>query len=279
MFLLKWIILLLKPLVSNFPRAAALYRGMRDQLDSMEEPQPTPWGFKLAGNSAMARGLFEPTETELVRRLLNDVDIMVNVGANVGYYCCHALSMGKPVIAFEPMERNLRYLCKNVKANDWEGVEIFPLALSNHIGVLEIYGGNTGASVVKGWAGTAESYKTLAPCSTMDVVLNTRLQGKRALILIDIEGAEKWMLEGASIMLDNNIMPIWIVEIASKELQPQGIKMNPNFKSTFQMFFERGYEAFDLEQKMRPIILEDIEKVYKGEIEFNSNNFLFCKPQ
>jgi len=30
---------------------------------------------------------------------------------------------------------------------------------------------------------------------------------------------------------------------------------------------------------MRPIILEDIEKVYKGEIEFNSNNFLFCKPQ
>jgi FkbM family methyltransferase len=279
MFLLKWVILLLKPLVSQFPRVAALYRGMRDQLDSMEEPQTTPWGFKLAGNSAMARGLFEPTETELIRRLLNDVDIMVNVGANVGYYCCHALSMGKPVIAFEPMERNLRYLCKNVKTNNWDGVEIFPIALSNHIGVLEIYGGNTGASVVKGWAGTAESYKTLVPCSTLDVVLNTRLQGKRALILIDIEGAEKWMLEGASIMLDNNMMPIWIIEIASKELQPQGIKMNPNFMSTFQMFFERGYQAFDLEQKMKPIISEDIEKVFKGEIEFDSNNFLFCKPE
>lgn len=279
MVLLKWLILFLKPLVSNFPRAAALYRGMRDQLDSMEEPQPTPWGFKMAGNSAMTRGLFEPTETELVRKLLKDVDIMVNVGANVGYYCCHALSLGKPVIAFEPMERNLRYLCKNVKANGWDGVEIFPLALSNHIGVLEIYGGNTGASVVKGWAGTPESYKTLVPCSTLDVVLNTRLQKKRALILVDIEGAEKWMLEGASIMLDSNMMPIWIVEIASKELQPQGIQMNPNFKSTFEMFFERGYQAFDLEQKMRPIILADIEKVYKREVEFSSNNFLFCRPQ
>lgn len=279
MFLIRRLILLLKPLVNHFPRAAALYRGVRDQLDSMEEPRSTPWGFKLAGNSAMAQGTFEPVETALVRKLLQEVDILVNVGANVGYYCCHALSMGKSVIAFEPMERNLRYLCKNVKANNWDGVEIFPVALSNHIGVLEIYGGNTGASVVKGWAGTPESYKTLVPCSTMNVVLNTRLQGKRALVLVDVEGAEKWMLEGASILLDSDTKPIWIVEIASKELQPQGLKMNPNFKSTFQMFFERGYQAFDLEQEMRPMKLEDIDQIYKGEVEFDSNNFVFCKPQ
>jgi len=279
MFLLRWLIKLFKPLANNFPLMATLYRGIRDQLDSMEEPQYTPWGFKLAGNSAMSLGQFEPTETLVVRRLLEDVDILVNVGANVGYYCCQALSMGKPVIAFEPIERNLRYLYKNVKANDWDGVEIFPIALTNRIGVLEIYGGNTGASVVKGWAGTAESYKTLVPCSTMDNVLNTRLQGQKALILVDIEGAEKWMLEGATIMLDNNMSPIWIVEIASKELQPQGVKMNPNFKSTFQMFFERGYHAFDLEQNMKPIILEDIEKYCRGEIDFNSNNFLFSKQK
>lgn len=279
MFFLRWLIKLFKPLVNNFPRAGALYRGVRDQLDSMEEPQLTPWGFMLAGNSAMALGQFEPTETQVVRRLLNDVEILVNVGANVGYYCCHALSLGKAAIAFEPIERNLRYLYKNVKANDWDCVEIFPLALSNHVGVLEIYGGNTGASVVKGWAGTHESYKTLVPCSTMNLVLNTRLRGRRALILVDVEGAEKWMLDGATILLDSEPKPIWIVEIASKELQPQGIKMNPNFKSTFQIFFERGYQAFDLEQKMKPIIFEDVEKVYRGEIEFNSNNFLFCKPQ
>lgn len=279
MFFLRWLIKLFKPLENNFPLTATLYRGMRDQLDSMEEPQQTTWGFKLAGNSAMALGQFEPNETIVVRKLLEDVDILVNVGANVGYYCCHALSMGKKVIAFEPIERNLRYLYKNVKANDWDGIEIFPIALTNRIGVLEIYGGNTGASVVKGWAGTAESYKTLVPCSTMDIVLNTRLHEKKVLILVDIEGAEKWMLEGATVMLDSAMSPIWIVEIASKELQPRGIKMNPNFKNTFQMFFERGYHAFDLEQNMRPIVLEDIEKIYRGEIEFNSNNFLFNKLQ
>lgn len=275
MFLLKWLVLLVKPLISRFPRMAAMYRGMRDQLEGMEEPQTTPWGFKLAGNSAMAQGTFEPVETELVRRLLHEVDVLVNVGANVGYYCCHALSMGKPVIAFEPMPRNLRFLCKNINANGWEGAEIFPIALSDKVGILEIYGANTGASLVKGWAGVPESYKTLVPCSTMDLLLNTRLQGKRALMLVDIEGAEKWMLEGASKMLVNDPKPIWVVEIVTSENQPQGVEINPNFASTFQFFHRNGYEAFSADQEMRPITIEDVELFANGSLKAGTHNFMF----
>jgi FkbM family methyltransferase len=250
-------------------------RGVRDQLDSMEKPRSTPWGFMLAGNASMANGTFEPIETEIVRKLLEDVDILVNVGANVGYYCCHALSMGKQVIAFEPMERNLRYLCKNIKANGWDGVEILPIALSDHVGILEIYGGNTGASVVKGWAGTPESYVTLVPCSTMDVVLASRLQGKRTLMLVDIEGAEKWMLEGANLMLANDPKPIWLVEIATKEHQPFGVEINPHFMSTFQLFFQNGYEAFSADKEMNPIKIEDIKLLSKGLINAGTHNFIF----
>jgi FkbM family methyltransferase len=241
----------------------------------MEEPNQTPWGFKLAGNAAMAQGTFEPTETELVRNILKDVDILVNVGANVGYYCCHALSMGKPVIAFEPIERNLRYLCKNLKSNGWSGAEIFPIALSNNVGILEIYGGNTGASVVNGWAGTHESYMTLVPSSTMDVVLGTRLRGKRALILVDIEGAEKWMLEGATIMLANDPKPIWLVEIMTKDHQPCGVEINQNLTNTFQMFFQNGYQAFNVDQDMHPITMGDVDLVSRGRLEFDNHNFLF----
>lgn len=232
----KWSISLVRPLVDRFPHIATMYRRVRDQLDFNQEPKATPWGFKLAGNTAMAQGIFEPTETELVRNILKNVDILVNVGANVGFYCCHALSMGKPVIAFEPIERNLRYLCKNIKFNGWSGAEIFPIALSNNVGILEIYGGNTGASIIKGWAGIPESYVTLVPSSTMDVVLGSRLRGKRVLIVVDVEGAEKWMLEGATEMLASEPKPIWLVEIVAKEHQPAGVEMNPNFKSTFRFF-------------------------------------------
>lgn len=279
MFLLKWLVLFVKPLVSRFPRLSAIYRGMRDQLEEMAEPLPTPWGFMFAGNISMAKGTFEPVETELVRRLLQEVDTLVNVGANVGYYCCHALSMGKPIIAFEPMPRNLRILCNNINCNGWDGAEIFPIALSNKVSILEIYGANTGASLVKGWAGISENYKTLVPCSTMDILLNNRLDGKKALVLVDIEGAEKWMLEGAQLMLDNVPSPIWVMEITSKELQPNGGTMNPNFKSTFELFFKHGYEAFDIEENMRPMTKILINQIFNGEIDFNSNNFMFRKLQ
>lgn len=266
---------LMRSLFGRFPRMATLYRSVRDQMDFMEEPKDTPWGFKLAGNAAMAQGTFEPVETKLVRNILQDVDILVNVGANIGYYCCHALSMGKPVIAFEPIERNLRYLCKNIKMNGWSGTEIYPIALSNSVGVLEIYGGNTGASIVKGWAGILESYVSLVPSSTMNVVLGNRLRGKRVLILVDIEGSEKWMLEGATILLANDPKPIWIVEIVSKDHQPSGVEINPYFTSTFQIFSQNGYQAVGVDQDMSPLTMEDVDLVSKGILELGTYSFLF----
>ena len=79
----------------------------------------TPWGFSLAGHETMAAGKFYPQETRLVRDLSQEVDVLVNVGVNVGYYCCHALSLGKPVIAVEPIARNLHYLLKNICNHGW----------------------------------------------------------------------------------------------------------------------------------------------------------------
>ena len=277
MFITKWLIALVKPLVSRCPRVATMYRSVRDQLDFVKEPIVTPWGFKLAGNVGMAQGTFEPAETELIRKTLKEVDVFVNVGANVGYYCCHALSMGKTVIAFEPNQQNLRYLCKNIKLNGWSDVEIYPIALSNSVDVLDIYGGSTGASLVKGWAGIPESYVNLVPSSTMDVVLGTRLKGRKVLVVVDIEGAEKWMLEGAIKMLANDPKPIWLVEITSKELQPTGVKINPNYKSTFQMFFDNGYHAFSVGETVRSITKEDVESVSEGSIDLHTNSFTVCE--
>jgi methyltransferase, FkbM family len=277
MFILKWLVALVRPFVNRFPRVAAIYRGVRDQMEALKKPVVTPWGFKLAGNPAMAQGAFEPLETDLIRKLLKDVDVLVNVGANVGYYCCHALSMGKSVIAFEPIPRNLRYLYQNIKANEWSGAEIYPIALSNNVGVLEIYGGDTGASILKGWAGTPETYVTLVPSSTMDVVLGKKLRGKRVLVLVDVEGAEYWMLEGATKMLASDPKPVWLVEITTNEHQPAGVEINPNFKSTFQFFFQNGYQAFNVDQDLHPVTMEKVDLASKGSFKFKAHNFLFTE--
>ena len=132
-----------KPVIERFPFMDMAYRYMRDNRQVWDTPYETPFGFKLVGHSGMGKGPFEQDETEIIRRILGKWgDVVINVGANIGYYCCLALSQGKHVIAFEPMRGNLSCLYKNMRANCWaDQIEIFPIALSNKIGVVEIFGG------------------------------------------------------------------------------------------------------------------------------------------
>lgn len=276
MSVIRSIISLLKPFVESRRPIAEAYRAYRDQAALMRMPIESPWGFRLAGNKAMARGEFEPVETEYVRALLPDIDVLVNIGANVGYYCCHALSMGKQVIAFEPVQRNLRFLCHNIKINGWNNVEIFPLALSSKTDVLEIYGADTGASLVKGWAGISEKHVTLVPTSTLDLVMGGRLSGQRVFVLMDVEGAELSILEGATTLLHQYPRPVWMIEISSFEHQPHGVSVNPNFVRTFQILWEAGYTAFTVDHEMRQVSVVDVEAVQAGDLQrFATHNFLF----
>jgi FkbM family methyltransferase len=183
--------------------------------------------------------------------------------------------MGKSVIAFEPIYRNVRYLCQNIKKNGWSNVEIYPIALSGGTGVLEIYGGNTGASVVKGWSGIPENYVTLVPSSTMDVVISDRLLGKKTLIIVDIEGAERMMLTGATKMFANKPKPIWMIEIVNDNQNSHEEGIKSNFESIFELFFQNGYQAITVDKDMRPITAEDIDLISKGKLKIDTYNFLF----
>lgn len=270
---------LAKPVVEQFPSIARAYRYIRDSRDISGEAKDTPMGFKFLGNLAMEQGLFEPVETEIVKQLLREVDVFINIGANIGYYCCYALQRMKYTVAFEPVERNVRGLCKNIESNHWGGmIEIFPLALSNDIAVVEMYGGGTGASLIKGWAGTREQYSAFVPANTADNVLGLRFQGKRCFILVDIEGAENRMLEGANCLLTANPKPVWMVEICVAEHQPKGVELNPELLSTFERFWNRGYEAWTADRQCRFVSAEEVRDVVaSGKDTFLTHNFLFIE--
>lgn len=267
---------LIRTALEHFPATGQLLRNSRDLLDQRAPAKMTPWGFTLSGHEAMAAGTFEPEETALVRHLLQEVDVLVNVGANVGYYCCHALSLGKPVIAVEPIARNLHYLLTNIQNNGWsQQAEVFPVALGSKTDILQMWGGGTGASLIKGWASIPESYVTQVPVLRLDRVLGDTIQGKRALILMDIEGAEFMMLQGAAQALQNEPRPIWIMEISTTEHQPVGTSMNPNFLSTFELFFGSGYRAFTADASIQEIEKVDVDDVVANKKRLNTHNFVF----
>jgi FkbM family methyltransferase len=262
--------------IEHFPAFAAFLRNLKEIISLNDAALPTPWGFTLAGHKEMASGTFEPDETSVVRELLAEVDVFVNVGANIGYYCCHALSLRKAVIAVEPNARNLHYLLCNIRNNGWSKLaQVYPLALGSSTDILEMWGSGTGASLIKGWASNPESLVKLVPITTLDRVIGNELKSKKSLILVDIEGAENMMLQGAPQVMANDIRPIWLVEIATTEHQPTGTKFNPNFKNTFEMFFKLGYKAYAVNNISQEIGIHEIQCTVEKGFKFKTNNFIF----
>lgn len=268
-----------KVIKKNFPNLSMSIRYFRDIQRVHDKPSNSSLGFRFAGNESMMNGYFEPEETAIVKKLLLNIDIFVNVGANIGYYSCIALNTQKYVVAFEPDYANTRILLNNVTANNWKSsIEIYPVALSNSVGVAKLNGGGTGASLVKGWAGADDNYVSLVPLTTLDNVLNLRFQGKKLLLLIDIEGSELMMLQGAMSIITMNPKPIWIVEITFSEHWPEGVKFNPNLRSTFDIFWSNGYDSWTIESNPRIVYPYEIEKIIDtGEDTVHSRNFLFIE--
>jgi FkbM family methyltransferase len=275
----RWLIGLVQPIVKHFPNLLMLYRFMRHNYRIQEVPAYTSMGFKMIGSQSMQEGKFEPEETEIARTIIPNADIVINVGANIGYYCCLALSYGKYVVAFEPINFNFQYLLRNIKANSWESqIEAFPIALSNQPGIIEIYGDGVVASLVKGWADTPEQYATLVPCSTLDNTLGSRFNNKKCFIIVDIEGAELLMLKGANSFICQEPKPIWMMEISISELQPKGISINPNLLSTFQFFWNNGYESWTADKRCQLVHPDEIENiVISANDTLGTHNFLFIE--
>ena len=260
------------------PLAALLYHRLRESLSGLAGASATPYGFRLAGNAAMQAGGFEPQEVELVRGLLAERDLLVDVGANIGLYTCLARSLGRRAIAVEPHPANLRLLRANLQSNGWSDTEVVEAGLADKIGEAELLGSNTGASLISGWAGAPRGtlLRHRIRLDTLDAVLGDRFAGERLLVKIDIEGAEHACLRGAARTLARQPTPVWLVELCFTENFPGG--KNPNFVASFDLFFDRGYRAFTANAERRAVSRSDVLRwASAGRSESGVYNYLFTQ--
>lgn len=266
----------IRSIIDRVPILGMAYRTWRDSRSLGREPVLTPLGFYFVGHPDMEQGQYETAEVKIVRRHLSSAEVFINVGANIGYYCCIARKEGKEVIAVEPIDLNLRYLYLNLKANGWEDIEVIPVAVSNRVGLTEIHGWGTGASLIHGWAGTPKGFSRTVPVSTLDIILGNRLVGRRCVFLVDVEGVERQVIEGAMKQLTLHPKPTWIVEISVTEHQPGGIAINPNLLATFELFWRNGYQASTVEEHPRVVSREEVISIIGTQKStFDTHNFLF----
>lgn len=241
-------------------------------------PVMTPFGFNFLGTVEMQRGSFEADEAAHVLSMIRNYDVMVNVGANTGYYVCLARSQGVRVVAIEPDERNLKLLMRNCEINGWLDVEVLPVAAGAVAALLPIYGGGTAASLVQGWAGATVA-KNLVPVNTLVNLLGGRIAGRRVLMLVDVEGFELEVLKGAGGVLAMNSAVDWMVEICIDEHQPEGRRINPYLQETFQVFWDHGYEARWVADSASVVEKADVVLWSKGQNLPTTHNFFFSKPK
>lgn len=92
---------------------------------------------------ALAKGsLHEPTSTRLVKEKVKEGDIVLDLGANIGYYTLLFSRLvgdkGK-VIAFEPAPESFELLVRNVRLNNCQNVEVHKAAVSDRTGGARLF--------------------------------------------------------------------------------------------------------------------------------------------
>jgi FkbM family methyltransferase len=144
---------------------------------------------------------------DFILNTLNDGDIFVDVGANVGYYTILAakkVGTKGVVFAIEPVAETARILKLNLRLNDIRNVIVInkaawhkPEKIKIHIPIFHggrFYGLSTALNP------TATSIDEVVEGASLDTLVQS--SGNRMLIKIDVEGAEDKVLLGAYNLLN-----------------------------------------------------------------------------
>lgn len=254
---------------------ARVYRQRRDERTASKPPTPTTFGFKFSGPRPISS--YETDEINIFLDYLQTSSACIDIGANVGLYTCLAASQSKPVIAIEPNGVNLQRLYRNLLANEFLNVEVYPVGLSSAPRIQRLYGSGLNASLIAGWAKATEGHFSLVPLTTLDILAGARFEGLPITIKMDVEGFELEVLQGARRTLARNPKPFWLVEIVLTEQVPGGI--NSRIYDTFDLFWDQGYEARTADRDRRLIRPQDVKRwVATGSRDFGSYNYSFSSP-
>lgn len=149
-------------------------------------------------------GFYEKIELDVFERLSAISETIIDVGANIGLYCClaadRAPSMSQ-IVAFEPVPENLAYLRRNLEANELAArVAIEEKAVGKASEELRLYllDGSTCRHSPSARNVLNSTTSITVPAVSLDDYARQELRGRRVdLLKVDVEGYEGAALRGA----------------------------------------------------------------------------------
>lgn len=158
----------------------------------------------------------EEATTALFRSVAKPGNVVLDLGANIGYFALLAAKLVGPggrVFAFEPEPRNFGYLTKNIELNGYRNIQAFQKAVSDKNGSTDLYvcSYDSGHHTIHQYEGI-EAYRRGRASEKQavrieTVALDDFLKDKTDcvdVIKMDVEGAEALALAGMRNTLNKN---------------------------------------------------------------------------
>jgi len=201
----------------------------------------------------METGMYEPTETIAVVRLLSNTVDFVDLGANVGWYTLIAgtsLRGRGRVHSFEPDPENFAKLSANIARNGLDNVAIHRCAISDragnsllyraidNLGDHRLYDSGDGRATVPVEVRTLDSYT--------DISLE-----RPVIVKMDTQGSEMRILRGMNALLSTHPNEVLIVS----EFWPKGLVNNGSTpQEMIEFLVAAGFSALLIDSQRNALV-------------------------
>ena len=180
-------------------------------------------------------GIYNFEETKLIKKLVKRKHIVLDIGANIGYFTLLMAKQAKLVHAFEPEAQNFQLLKKNVELNKISNVKLHNVAVAEKNGKTKLHlcETNRGMHRIYPSRWCTEGSNEVKTVRMDDVIQEADF------IKIDVEGAELGALKGMAKLLKKcevtilmEFHPPSIIEYGSKprEIFDLVTSLDYNFK-------------------------------------------------
>ena len=190
----------------------------------------------------------EPETVQWIEARCSADTIFYDIGANIGAYSLVAAAQKARVYAFEPAYQNYFRLCQNVSLNNMdEVISCFPVAFSSATAIKGFVYQDTTMGTSRCYFNKKDNFRF---DSSQDVITKSTLiycldefQAQfdmpcPHMLKIDVDGAEKEILEGARDILANPVLETILIEIDERIFRPKEIL---DILEGFHFFVEGRY--------------------------------------
>jgi FkbM family methyltransferase len=197
-------------------------------------------------------GIYEPLTTDLVQAEIAPGSVVLDIGANIGYFTLIFAKRVGPtghVFAFEPEPGNFALLQDNVAANGYSNVTLSRLAVSDRAGRVRLYvdAGNPGDCRIY------DSHDRRASLEIETVRLDDYWDppfGRIDFIKMDIQGAEPAALRGMLGLLEKHRQVKLVVEF-----WPYGLRLSgADVEEFLQTLCGAGFNLWNLDERRGALV-------------------------